>query len=122
MATKKDACYKKVKRSYKKFPSARASQAIAKCRKGKGKVRKTKKGAALKRWSKEKWVNTKTGKPCGHKGASKAQYCRPSKRVSKKTPKTTKQVSAATKRKQQARKASGRRAKPLRKRRTTKKK
>jgi len=50
MATKKDACYKKVKRSYKKFPSARASQAIAKCRKGKGKVRKTKKGAALKRW------------------------------------------------------------------------
>ena len=33
MATKKDSCYKKVKASYDVFPSARASQAIAKCRK-----------------------------------------------------------------------------------------
>ena len=39
----KDACYRKVKASYKVFPSARASQAIAKCRKKSGKVRKTKK-------------------------------------------------------------------------------
>jgi hypothetical protein len=31
--TKKDACYKKVKASYKVFPSAYASGAIAKCRK-----------------------------------------------------------------------------------------
>jgi len=42
MATKakptvKDACYKKVKASYKVFPSAYASGAIAKCRKGKAK-------------------------------------------------------------------------------------
>ena len=31
----KDACYKKVKASYKVFPSAYASGAIAKCRKNK---------------------------------------------------------------------------------------
>jgi hypothetical protein len=37
--TKKDACYKKVKASYKVFPSAYASGAIAKCRK-KGAKRK----------------------------------------------------------------------------------
>lgn len=34
--TVKDACYKKVKASYKVFPSAYASGAIAKCRKKKG--------------------------------------------------------------------------------------
>jgi len=35
--TVKDACYKKVKASYKVFPSAYASGAIAKCRKKKSK-------------------------------------------------------------------------------------
>jgi len=35
--TVKDACYQKVKSSYKVFPSAYASGAIAKCRKNKGK-------------------------------------------------------------------------------------
>jgi hypothetical protein len=33
----KDACYRKVKKQYKVFPSAYASGAIAKCRKNKGK-------------------------------------------------------------------------------------
>ncbi len=33
----KDSCYNKVKASYKVFPSAYASGAIAKCRKNKGK-------------------------------------------------------------------------------------
>tara|TARA_R110001632_G_scaffold83966_1_gene185486 strand:- start:103 stop:279 length:177 start_codon:yes stop_codon:yes gene_type:complete len=33
----KDACYHKIKKSYKVFPSAYASGAIAKCRKAKGK-------------------------------------------------------------------------------------
>ena len=50
---KKDSCYKKVKASYKVFPSARASQAIAKCRKESGQVTKSEKGASLKRWEKE---------------------------------------------------------------------
>jgi len=56
----KDNCYNKVKASYKKFPSARASQAIAKCRKQSGNVRKTEAGTSLKRWEKEKWKDTKT--------------------------------------------------------------
>lgn len=82
----KDACYKKVKAQYDIFPSARASQAIAKCRKQSGTVRKTEKGTSLKRWQDEKWVDTRTGKPCGAGG--KNEYCRPSKRVSAKTPVT----------------------------------
>tara|TARA_R100000353_G_scaffold74490_1_gene56806 strand:+ start:7398 stop:7748 length:351 start_codon:yes stop_codon:yes gene_type:complete len=110
----KDSCYKKVKKSYKVFPSARASQAIAKCRKGKGKVRKGKKGASLKRWEKEKWVDTRTGKACGAK-TNKKQYCRPSKRVSSKTPKTRSEISSGQKRKNIARKSAGKRAAPLRK-------
>jgi len=35
--SKKDACYHKVKKQYKVFPSAYASGAIAKCRKKKAK-------------------------------------------------------------------------------------
>jgi len=89
--SKKDACYNKVKNSYKVFPSARASQAIAKCRKSKGQVRKTKKGASLKRWDKEKWKD-QSGQPCGSK-RSGTPYCRPSKRVSSKTPKTRSEMS-----------------------------
>lgn len=87
----KDACYKKVKAQYSIFPSARASQAIAKCRKQSGSVRKTEKGSSLRRWQSEKWVDTRTGKPCGAGG--KNEYCRPSKRVSSKTPKTRSEIS-----------------------------
>jgi len=42
-ATKKDACYHKVKATYKVFPSAYASGAIAKCRKAGGPKRGGKK-------------------------------------------------------------------------------
>lgn len=98
----KDACYRKVKASYKIFPSARASQAIAKCRKASGSVRKTSKGTSLKRWEKEKWVDTRTGKPCGAGG--KNEYCRPSKRVSSKTPKTKSEMSSRQLRKKKAEK------------------
>jgi hypothetical protein len=87
----KDACYKKVKASYKIFPSARASQAIAKCRKASGNVKKTSKGTSLKRWEKEKWTDTRTGKPCGAGG--KNEYCRPKVKVSSKTPKTISEIS-----------------------------
>lgn len=87
----KDACYKKVKAQYDVFPSARASQAIAKCRKESGSVRKSEAGTSLKRWEKEKWVDTKTGKACGAGG--KNEYCRPSKRVSAQTPKTKSEIS-----------------------------
>lgn len=87
----KDACYRKVKAQYDVFPSARASQAIAKCRKASGNVRKTEAGTSLKRWQDEKWVDTRTGKPCGGGGSN--EYCRPSKRVSSKTPVTKSELS-----------------------------
>lgn len=89
----KDACYKKVKAQYDIFPSARASQAIAKCRKESGTVRKSSEGSSLKRWEKEKWVDTRTGKPCGAGG--KNEYCRPTTRVSSKTPKTKSEISSS---------------------------
>lgn len=87
----KDACYKKVKAQYDVFPSARASQAIAKCRKASGSVKKSEEGTSLKRWEKEKWVDTRTGKACGAGG--KNEYCRPTKRVSSETPKTKSEIS-----------------------------
>lgn len=89
----KDACYKKVKASYDVFPSARASQAIAKCRKASGNVTKSEKGASLKRWADEKWVDTRTNKPCGAGGSN--EYCRPTKKVSSKTPKTRSEISSS---------------------------
>ena len=87
----KDSCYKKVKSSYEVFPSARASQAIAKCRKASGNVKKSSEGTSLKRWEKEKWTDTRTGKACGSGGEN--EYCRPKKRVSSKTPKTISEIS-----------------------------
>lgn len=62
---------------------------------------------ALDEWFKEKWVDIskkdKSGKhpPCGRKDADKGKYpkCRPSKRVSSKTPKTTKELSSKEKKK-----------------------
>ncbi len=87
----KDSCYKKVKKTYDVFPSARASQAIAKCRKATGKVVKSESGKNLKRWEKEKWIDTKSGKPCGAGG--KNEYCRPTKRISSKTPKLKSEIS-----------------------------
>jgi len=89
----KDACYKKVKASYDVFPSARASQAIAKCRKSSGNVVKSEKGSSLKRWESEKWQDTKSGKACGAGGSN--EYCRPTLRVSEKTPKTKSEISPA---------------------------
>ena len=53
----------------------------------------------LTRWFKENWVDVKTGKPCGRQKGEKRGYpaCRHSKRVSSKTPKTTKEMSPAEK-------------------------
>lgn len=110
----KDACYKKVKAQYEVFPSARASQAIAKCRKSKGSVRKTEKGTSLKRWQDEKWEDTRTGKACGAGG--KNEYCRPTKRVSSETPKTKGEMSKselAKKKAEKSRVGMGKRVKPV---------
>ena len=64
------------------------------------KPKKPSKGrGGLGRWFDEKWVDIKTGKPCGRSKGEKRDYpaCRPSKRVSDKTPKTTKEMSPAEK-------------------------
>ena len=52
---------------------------------------------SLKRWFKEKWVDVKTGKPCGRQKGDQRGYpaCRPSKRISSKTPKTRSELSKA---------------------------
>ena len=71
-------------------------------------VRKTAKGAALKRWFKEDWKDVKTGKACGRKKGDgrSTPYCRPSKRVSTKTPKTSGEMTAAQKKSRIAQKKS----------------
>jgi hypothetical protein len=63
-------------------------------------VRKTKKGASLKRWFKEEWKDVRTGKACGRGEGEKrgTPYCRPTKRISKKTPKTAGEMTSAEKR------------------------
>jgi hypothetical protein len=100
-----DACYRSTMARYHKW-SARAAQATAKCRKAHGHVRKGEAGKSLRRWGREKWVDTRNGKPCGHKGAN--EYCRPSKRVSKSTPH---RGTAAQRRSNLRRKTQGKRAK-----------
>ena len=56
---------------------------------------------SLRRWFKEKWVDVKTGKECGRGSASKSKRaypaCRPSRRVSSKTPKTASEMSSSEK-------------------------
>jgi hypothetical protein len=54
----------------------------------------------LDRWFAEKWVDVKTGKPCGRQeGENRKGYpaCRPSKRVSSETPKTASELSSSEK-------------------------
>ena len=72
------------------------------------KIRKTEKGASLKRWFKEDWKDVSTGKACGRKKGDGrgTPYCRPSKRVSEKTPKTSGEMSNAEKKKKVAEKKS----------------
>lgn len=63
-------------------------------------VRKTQSGMNLKRWFKEKWVDVRSGKPCGRRKGEKrgTPYCRPSKRVTSKTPATASELTSSQKR------------------------
>jgi hypothetical protein len=61
-------------------------------------VRKTKEGANLKRWFKEKWTDEK-GNPCGSTKNKNTKKCRTSKRISKNTPKIWSEMSPEQKRK-----------------------
>ena len=75
----------------------------------------------LRRWFKEKWVDVKTGKPCGRSGKEKSKrgypYCRPSKRVSSKTPATSKHSAAKSR---AAQKTGPKRVKPIMRKRSKK--
>ena len=53
----------------------------------------------LDRWFAEKWVDVKTGKTCGRQEGENRSYpaCRPSRRVSSETPKTSSEMSPAEK-------------------------
>ena len=84
-------------------------------------MRKTEAGSNLKRWQREKWVDTRTGKPCGAKTRG-SQYCRPSRKVSSKTPRTKSELSKAQVKAGQAAKSAGRKApdRPIRRRRKSK--
>ena len=78
-------------------------------------VRKTEKGAALKRWFKEKWTDEK-GNPCGSDKNKKTKKCRPSRKVSSKTPVTWGEMSPSQKRKAVKEKKNvgmGKRARPI---------
>lgn len=67
----------------------------------------------LTQWFAEEWVDVKTGKKCGRSGKDKNgrpyPACRPSKRVNKTTPKTTKEMSSAEKAKFKRSKTSSKR-------------
>ncbi len=57
---------------------------------------------SLRRWFKEDWKDVRTGKDCGRKSAKGGSdrpypYCRPSKRVNSKTPKTSGEMSKSEK-------------------------
>ena len=81
-------------------------------------IRKTAKGAALKRWFKEKWTDEK-GNPCGSSKNKKTKKCRPSKRVSSKTPRTWSSLSKSQRAKAVAEKkrvGMGKRTSAIRKR------
>lgn len=55
---------------------------------------------SLRRWFKEDWKDVRTGKACGRKKGEKrgTPYCRPSKRVNSKTPKTSGEMTESEKR------------------------
>ena len=69
-------------------------------------VKKTEKGASLKRWFKEEWIDVRTGQPCGRSKGEKrgVPYCRPKKRVSSATPKRASGMSSSEKSKKIAEK------------------
>ena len=75
----------------------------------------------LTRWFEENWVDVKTGKPCGRQKGEKRGYpaCRPSKRVSSKTPKTVGEMSASEKARFKREKTSSAKIKYQHKRRKT---
>jgi hypothetical protein len=85
-------CWKGYERVPGKAPGTKGS-----CRKSSPiKVRKTKAGANLKRWFKEKWTDEK-GNVCGSSENKNTKVCRPSRRVSSESPKPWSEMSQSEK-------------------------
>ena len=78
----------------------------------------------LTRWFKEKWVDVKTGKPCGRTKGENRGYpaCRPKKRVSSKTPKTVGEMTKSEKERFKREKTGKKKITYQHRRKTTKKK
>jgi hypothetical protein len=98
---------------YIQFPNDRQARRFAKnYKKGTDVLEEFGKGG-LTQWFAEKWVDVKTGKPCGRSGKDKDgrpyPACRPSKRVNETTPKTSSEMSPAEKAKFKREKTSGKR-------------
>ena len=95
----KPALYSRVKaeakRKFKIFPSAYASAWIVKeYKKRSGTYKGAKSGTTgVARWMKEKWT-TQDGSPCGSAKFKGVKKCRPTVRVSSKTPVTWKELKA----------------------------
>ncbi|AGE56708.1 hypothetical protein ATCVNEJV2_677R [Acanthocystis turfacea Chlorella virus NE-JV-2] len=107
------ATYDRIKRQVKaqveRWPSAYASGMVvqkykaAMAKKGKKPYKSSsppKKKTALARWYKEDWIDVKTGKKCGEV-RTKSYYptCRPKKRISEETPRTSKELTKEQKKK-----------------------
>ena len=93
-------CKAAAKRKYKVWPSAYASGYGVKCTKAGGPTMKSSSKGDLGRWFDEKWIDIKTGKPCGRsEGEKRNGYpaCRPSKRISKDTPTTASELTKSEK-------------------------
>ena len=129
---------RKVKSRVKKWPSAYASGQLVMeykrmggkyrgkkstfrfGRKSRRKSRRRKSRGGLSRWFAEEWVDVCTGKPCGRKSATKSRrkypYCRPKHRVSSRTPRTSRSLTSAQKKKlcAQKRQSPSKRMKSLR--------
>jgi len=104
-----DKIKERVKARVDRWPSAYASGQVvqeykaAMEKKGKSpytssKPEQPKKNTGLGRWYAEKWVDIKTGKPCGSvKTAEYYPTCRPAKRITSKTPTTAKELTPSQK-------------------------
>jgi hypothetical protein len=99
---------RRVKSRVERWPSAYASGMVVReykrAMEAKGKkpystsVPKSK--TALTRWFKEKWVDVRTGKPCGSvRDQMMYPTCRPSRKISTSTPRTAGSLTASQKRK-----------------------
>ena len=78
----------------------------------------------LSRWFEENWIDVKTGKPCGRSKGENRGYpaCRPSKRVSSKTPKTVGEMTKSEKERFKREKTGKKKITYQHRRKTTKKK